>query len=296
MSVTPRTQLPGAGRRRDRAAAAAAPTPGTFPAMARRRLDTLIAERGLAPSRSAAAGSIRAGLVRVGGGGERAAKPGQMIDEETPIELDPGRLYVSRGGLKLDPVLDRLGIEVEGRRCIDVGASTGGFTDCLLKRGARSVAAIDVGRGQLDWSLRNDERVLVLEGVNARGLEPAMLPDGYRAELVTIDVSFISTTKVLPPLPGLLATGGVVLAMVKPQFELDRARVGRGGVVRDPGDRLEAVLGVAGAAAEHGRLARGVAAAGVPGPKGNREVFLLLDSAAEEPVADLGERATEEIR
>jgi 23S rRNA (cytidine1920-2'-O)/16S rRNA (cytidine1409-2'-O)-methyltransferase len=260
--------------------------------MARRRLDTVLAERGLAPSRTAAASSIRAGLVRVGRGGARASKPSQMIDEETRVEVEGGPRYVSRGGLKLETALDRLAVDVGGRRCLDIGASTGGFTDCLLRRGAAAVTTVDVGRGQLDWGLRNDERVTVLEGVNARALTGEDLP--YRPDLVTIDVSFISLAKILVPLPGLLAPDARVLAMVKPQFELGRERVGRGGVVRDATDRLEAVLAVATAGEKLGLATLGVAAAGVPGPKGNREVFLLLGRG--EALADLAERAAEEVR
>jgi 23S rRNA (cytidine1920-2'-O)/16S rRNA (cytidine1409-2'-O)-methyltransferase len=257
----------------------------------RRRVDTLLTERGLVPSRSAAASSIRAGLVRIGAGGERASKPGQLIAEELPIELEEGRRYVSRGGLKLEAALDRLEIEARDRRCLDIGASTGGFTDCLLRRDASSVTALDVGRGQLDWTLRNDERVTVIEGRNARDLEAGELP--FRPELVTIDVSFISLRKILPSLPGLLDDGAQVLAMVKPQFELGPGRVGKGGVVRDPADRLEAVLGVAAAAAELGLGAQAAAAAGVPGPKGNREIFLLL--SAGEPAGDLESKVREQL-
>jgi 23S rRNA (cytidine1920-2'-O)/16S rRNA (cytidine1409-2'-O)-methyltransferase len=260
--------------------------------MPRRRLDTVLTERGLAPTRSAAATSIRAGLVRIGAGGERAAKPGQLIDEQLAIEVESGRTYVSRGGLKLEAALDRLAVAVDGRQCLDIGASTGGFTDCLLRRGAAAVVAVDVGRGQLEWGLRNDPRVSVLEGVNARRLGPDDLP--FAPELVTIDVSFISLAKVLAPLPSLLAPGAEVLAMVKPQFELGRARVGKGGVVRDPADRLDAVMDVAVAAGEVGLATKGVAAAGVAGPRGNLEVFLLLGDG--EPVAGLAELAAEEVR
>jgi len=260
--------------------------------MARQRLDTVLTERGLAPTRSAAATSIRAGLVRIGVGGERAAKPGQLVDEGLAIEIETGRTYVSRGGLKLEAALDRLGPIVEGRACLDVGASTGGFTDCLLRRGATAVVAVDVGRGQLDWGLRNDPRVTVLEGVNARRLGAGDLP--LAPQLVTIDVSFISLAKVLAPLSVLLAPEGEILAMVKPQFELGRSRVGRGGVVRDPSDRRDAVMGVAAAAAGLGLAAKGAAAAGVAGPKGNREVFLLLGQG--EPVAGLAELVAEETR
>ncbi|HET6829967.1 MAG TPA: TlyA family RNA methyltransferase [Solirubrobacterales bacterium] len=245
--------------------------------MARTRLDSLIAERGLAPSRTAAAESIRAGMVRIGRGGERALKPGQMVADDVAIELEEGRRYVSRGGLKLEAALEAFAIDVAGRDCLDVGASTGGFSDCLLQRGAARVIALDVGRGQLAWPLRNDERVTVLEGRNARELDPSELP--FRPQLVTVDVSFISLAKVLAPIAAAIADDGEVLAMVKPQFELGRGRV-RGGVVRDPADRREAVSAVAAAASEHRLGARDVAAAGVPGPKGNREYFLRLAPGA----------------
>jgi 23S rRNA (cytidine1920-2'-O)/16S rRNA (cytidine1409-2'-O)-methyltransferase len=260
--------------------------------MAQRRLDTLVAERGLAPSRSAAANSIRAGQVRIGKGGARPLKPGQMVPEEIRIEVEGGRPYVSRGGQKLAAALDRFGIDPTGMRCLDVGASTGGFTDCLLQRGAAAVTALDVGRGQLDWGLRNDERVTVIEGYNARELEAPDLP--YPPELVTIDVSFISLTKLLEPVIGVRSSEAPILAMVKPQFELGRERVGRGGVVRDPALRAEAVLAVAGAAASLGLAALDVAAAGLPGPKGNVEVFLRLGEG--KPVADLERRAHDEAR
>ena len=149
--------------------------------MARTRLDSLMTERGLAPSRTAAATSIRAGLVRVGRGGERASKPSQLVADDVAVELEEGRRYASRGGLKLEAALDELGMVVERLDCLDVGASTGGFTDCLLQRGAARVIALDVGHGQLDWTLRNDPRVTVLEGINARGLEPGRTPVRRRA-------------------------------------------------------------------------------------------------------------------
>jgi 23S rRNA (cytidine1920-2'-O)/16S rRNA (cytidine1409-2'-O)-methyltransferase len=257
----------------------------------RQRLDTLLAERGLAPSRTAAATTIRAGMVRIGRGGERAAKPGQLVAEDTRIEIEEGRRYVSRGGLKLEAALDALGVDPAGLDCLDVGASTGGFTDCLLQRGAARVAAVDVGRGQLDWSLREDERVTVLEGVNARELEPSMLP--FVAGLAVIDVSFISVAKVLGPVRDCLSEDATILAMVKPQFELGRGRVGKGGVVRSTEDRREAVALAVAAAGELGLGLDDIAPAGVPGPKGNREIFIQLsrgegialpDAAIEEAV------------
>jgi 23S rRNA (cytidine1920-2'-O)/16S rRNA (cytidine1409-2'-O)-methyltransferase len=241
----------------------------------RRRLDTLLTERGLAPSRSAAATSIRAGLVRIGRGGERASKPGQLVPADLEVELEGGRRYVSRGGHKLEAALDALAADPTGLDCLDVGASTGGFTECLLRRGAARVVALDVGRGQLDWGLRNDPRVTVLEGLNARALQPEQLP--FAPELVTVDVSFISLGKLLAPLASAIDEGGIVLAMVKPQFELGPDRVGRGGVVRDRADRIEAVRGVAKAGGRMGLGATGVAPAGLPGPKGNRETFLRLE-------------------
>lgn len=240
----------------------------------RTRLDLLIAERGLAPSRTAAAESIRAGKVRIGRGGEKALKPGQIVPDDIAIELEQGRRYVSRGGHKLEAALDAFAVDPTGRDCLDVGASTGGFTDCLLQRGAARVIALDVGRGQLDWSLRNDERVTVLEGVNVRNLEPGGLP--FHPSLVTVDVSFISLAKVLGPIAAAMADDGEVLAMVKPQFELGRGRVGKGGVVRAAADRREAIAGVVAAAAAIGLRASAVAAAGIPGPKGNQEYFVHL--------------------
>ena len=242
--------------------------------MPRQRLDNLMAERGLAPSRTAAATSIRAGLVRVGRGGERASKPSQLVADDVAIELEEGRRYVSRGGAKLEAALDELGIDVAGRSCLDVGASTGGFTDCLLQRGAPAVVALDVGSGQLDWGLRNDERVTVLEGLNARELTPGGLP--FVPDLAVIDVSFIATAKVLGPVVASIADDGEVLAMVKPQFELGKGRVGKGGVVRSSADRREAVSAVIAAAGELGLGTRGIAPAGLPGPKGNQEFFVHL--------------------
>ena len=218
-------------------------------------------------------------MVRLGRGGERAAKPGQLVATDAELRIDEGPRYVSRGGLKLEAALDELGMDVTGRSCLDVGASTGGFTDCLLQRGAARVLSLDVGRGQLDWSLRNDPRVVVLEGVNARHLEPGGVP--FAADLAVLDVSFISLGKVLGPVAGCLAPDGELVAMVKPQFELGPGRVGKGGVVRSLEDRREAVAGVTSAAAGAGLELHGVAPAGVPGPKGNQEVFVHLRRAGD---------------
>lgn len=258
--------------------------------MTRQRLDILMAERGLAASRTAAAGSIRAGRVRLGRGGARASKPSQLVAADVELTLDPGSRYVSRGGLKLEAALDALEVPVRGRDCLDVGASTGGFTDLLLQRGAARVSALDVGRGQLDWGLRNDSRVTVLEGLNARRLEPGSLP--YAPTLVVIDVSFISLTKLFGPVAACLAPEAEVMAMVKPQFELGPGRV-KGGVVRSDEDRTEAVLAVIGAAEPLGLGLVGVAPAGVPGPKGNREVFVRLSTSG--PGIDPAAAVTEAI-
>jgi 23S rRNA (cytidine1920-2'-O)/16S rRNA (cytidine1409-2'-O)-methyltransferase len=243
-----------------------------LPCVARRRVDTLLAERGLSPSRTSAAASVRAGRVRVGTGGARATKPGQLVAPDTELALEEPPRYVSRGGIKLENALVALGIDPEGRDCLDVGASTGGFTDCLLRHGAARVIALDVAHGQFDWGLRNDSRVHVIERVNARELEPGDLP--WTPSLATIDVSFISLRKVLPAIAGALAGSGELLALVKPQFELGPERVGKGGVVRDPWARREALLAVARDAAGSGLAVRGFAPSGLPGPKGNRETFV----------------------
>jgi 23S rRNA (cytidine1920-2'-O)/16S rRNA (cytidine1409-2'-O)-methyltransferase len=239
--------------------------------MDRRRIDALLADRGLAGSRTSAAASVRAGRVRIGRDGRRASKPSELVPNDAELLVDEEPRYVSRGGLKLEHGLDDLGVEVEGRSCLDVGASTGGFTDCLLRRGAARVIALDVGYGQLDWRLRNDPRVDVVERTNARELRAADLP--YEPELATVDVSFISLAKVLPAVVACLAPGGEIVALVKPQFELGKGRV-RGGVVRSASERREALLAVAGAARDVGLAVRGFASSGLPGPKGNRETFI----------------------
>jgi 23S rRNA (cytidine1920-2'-O)/16S rRNA (cytidine1409-2'-O)-methyltransferase len=238
------------------------------------RLDTLLAERGLFPSRARAAASVLAGEVRVGPGGDRAAKPGQMVAADVALEVDDRPRYVSRGGIKLANALDALGVDVAGRRALDAGASTGGFTDALLQRGAEHVVAVDVAYGELDWGLRNDDRVTVLERTNVRALAPGDLP--YRPDLLVADLSFISLRKVLPALLACMADAFDALVMVKPQFEVGRERVGGGGVVREPADRRWALVAVAEAARELGASVLGFASSGLPGPKGNRETFAWL--------------------
>jgi 23S rRNA (cytidine1920-2'-O)/16S rRNA (cytidine1409-2'-O)-methyltransferase len=238
------------------------------------RLDSLLAERGLFASRSRAAAAVLAGQVHVGAGRARAAKPGQLVAEDVELAVDAPPQFVSRGGIKLAKALDALEIDVGGRRALDVGASTGGFTDCLLQRGAAHVVALDVAYGELDWRLRGDERVTVVERANARALTPEQLP--YAPDLIAVDVSFISLTKVLPAVLAAAADRFDCLAMVKPQFEVGRERVGKGGVVRDPVLRRAALGTVAEAARGLGAAVLGFAPSGLPGPAGNRETFVWL--------------------
>jgi 23S rRNA (cytidine1920-2'-O)/16S rRNA (cytidine1409-2'-O)-methyltransferase len=241
--------------------------------MGKVRLDTLLAERGLFPSRSRAAASVLAGEVRLADG-RRVDKPGQLVPDDADLRVEQAADYVSRGGVKLANALDALGVEVTGRNALDVGASTGGFTDCLLQRGAAHVVALDVAYGELNWRLRTDDRVTVVERVNARALDPASLP--YRADLGVADVSFISLTKVLPAVLAAMDDRFDLLAMVKPQFEVGRERVGKGGVVREPADRRAALVSVAACARELGAAVLGFASSGLPGPKGNLETFVHL--------------------
>ncbi len=257
--------------------------------MTRRRADTLLAERGLAPSRTAAAATVRAGRVRLGKNGSTVDKPSELVPEDAELIVEEGQEFVSRGGIKLENALEELPVEVADRLALDVGASTGGFTDCLLQRGARMVIAVDVGYGQLDWSLRQDSRVLVMERLNARYLGDSSLP--FRPELITVDVSFISLAMLMPPIVATVAEEFDLLGLVKPQFELGKEKVGKGGVVRDAGDRRDAIRKVAEAAQKEGLTVRGLASSGLPGPKGNRETFVWaarsgaaidLDAALEE--------------
>lgn len=241
------------------------------------RLDTLLAQRGLFPSWARAAASVMAGEVRLGPGHARAAKPGQMVTDDVVVEVDETPRFVSRGGIKLTNALERLEVPTAGRHVLDVGASTGGFTDCLLQAGAAHVIALDVAYGELAWSLRSDDRVTVLERTNARSLTPEQLP--YAPDLIVADVSFISLTKVLPAVLACAADRFDALVMVKPQFEVGRDRVGKGGVVRDPAVRRDALVLVAEAAVAEGVAVLGFASSGLPGPKGNEETFLWLAEA-----------------
>jgi 23S rRNA (cytidine1920-2'-O)/16S rRNA (cytidine1409-2'-O)-methyltransferase len=244
------------------------------------RLDTLLAERGLFESRSRAAAAVMAGDVLLLPGRQRAAKPGQAVSEDVEVEVIAAPPFVSRGGVKLANALDALGVPVAERSALDVGASTGGFTDCLLQRGAARVIALDVAYGELHWTLREDPRVTVIERVNAR--HPLQLP--YAPDLCVVDVSFISATKVLPAVLSGLAPGFDALVMVKPQFEVGRERIGKGGVVHDADARREAVAAVAAAGEALGATVAGFASSRLPGPKGNRETFVWL-ADGERPAA-----------
>jgi 23S rRNA (cytidine1920-2'-O)/16S rRNA (cytidine1409-2'-O)-methyltransferase len=241
-------------------------------------LDSVLADRGLFESRSRAAAAVLAGKVAIGNDGRRAEKPGQLVPVDLAVRVEGPPPYASRGGIKLRNALDELGVEPAGRRCLDVGASTGGFTDCLLQAGAARVIALDVAYGELDWRLRQNPLVTVLERRNARDLACEELP--YTPELVVCDVSFISLTKVLPAVLGCATERFDCLALVKPQFEVGRERVGKGGVVRSADDRRAALVGVGGyACRELGLAVMGYASSGLPGPAGNRESFVWIAEA-----------------
>ena len=242
--------------------------------VARRRVraDALLVERGLFESRSRAAGAVLAGEVRAGG--VVVEKPGQLVPVDVELAVADAPRYVSRGGVKLANALAASGVEVAGRLALDVGASTGGFTDCLLQAGAAHAVALDVGYGQLDWRLRGDPRVTPLERTNARALSAALLP--YAPELIVVDVSFISLRTLLPAVLACAAPRFDALALVKPQFEVGRGAVGKGGVVRDAGARVGALVAVGEWALRAGWSVLGYWSSGLPGPKGNRETFLQL--------------------
>ncbi|HUR35718.1 MAG TPA: TlyA family RNA methyltransferase [Vicinamibacterales bacterium] len=241
------------------------------------RLDLLLVERGLVPSRERARAVILAGQVRVAG--QVVSKAGTPVPGDASVELAvPDHPYVGRGGVKLAHALDHFGIPVEGRRALDIGASTGGFTDVLLQRGARDVIALDVGHNQLDWKLRSDPRVVVREGVNARALSSGDVP--HLVDIVTVDVAFISLRYILPEVPKVLAAGGDVVALVKPQFEAGRHEVGKGGIVRDPAVH-EAVIARVTADAEAIGLRRcGITPSPITGASGNHEFLMHLRAPA----------------
>ncbi|HEY2161424.1 MAG TPA: TlyA family RNA methyltransferase [Solirubrobacteraceae bacterium] len=259
--------------------------------MKRVRIDNLLSQRGIFPSRSRAAASVMAGEVLLGAGRRRATKPGQLVPEDVELEVLEAPRFVSRGGIKLANALDAFGLDVSGRRALDVGAGTGGFTDCLLQRGALDVVALDVAYGELDWRLRSDRRVTVIERANARSLVAEQLP--YAPDLIVIDVSFISLQKVLGAVLACAAERFDCLAMVKPQFEVGRGRVGKGGVVRDAALRRETLVAVGQAGGGLGASVRGYASSGLPGPKGNRETFVWLAEGSRGGVEDLAAAAGE---
>lgn len=240
----------------------------------RMRIDRLLVEKGLVESRERATRLIMAGEVLVDG--TRVDKVGALVAPTAEIEVTGRSPYVSRGGEKLAHALVHFGTKVAGRVCIDVGASTGGFTDCLLQRGAARVFAVDVGTGQLDVRLRKDPRVLVMEQTNARMLDPRVFPE--RPSLAVVDVAFISLEKILPAVFGVLAPRGEVIALVKPQFEAGREAVGKGGVVRDPAQHRAVVARLARYSVLRGWHVLGVTASPLRGPKGNHEFFLHLSS------------------
>lgn len=241
------------------------------------RLDELVVARGLAETRSQAQRLILAGQIWLG---DRAAdKAGQLTPEDAALRREAGLRYVSRGGLKLEAALDAFGIAPAGWVCADIGASTGGFTDCLLQRGAARVYAVDVGYGQLAWSLRQDPRVILLERVNIRHLES--LPEA--AALATIDVSFIGLGLVLPRVLTLLAPGGQIVALIKPQFEVGKGQVGKGGVVREPALHAAAIRKVLGEAAALDVAPAGLIRSPITGPAGNVEFLVWLRLGAPQP-------------
>src|SRR5438034_8333095 len=236
------------------------------------RLDQLLVGRGLFPSREQARRAILAGEISVAT--RLADKPSELLDEQAAITVKPTRKYVGRGALKLEAALDHFKIDVRGKTALDIGASTGGFTDCMLQRGVNKVFAVDVGHGQLDWKLRNDPRVIVLERVNARSLSREHIPE--LVDICVIDVSFISLTLILPNAFDLLTSTGVILALIKPQFELQRSKVGKGGIVRDQDLHQKAQDKIVAFVTQLGDLIIGIVPSAVKGADGNQEFFACM--------------------
>jgi 23S rRNA (cytidine1920-2'-O)/16S rRNA (cytidine1409-2'-O)-methyltransferase len=236
------------------------------------RLDQLLVGKGLFPSREQARRAVMAGEVKVGT--RIAMKPSELLEKEAPISIKPTRKYVGRGALKLESALDYFKIDVRGKTALDIGASTGGFTDCMLQRGAETVHAVDVGHGQLNWKLRNDPRVIVLEKVNARSLSRGHVPE--LVDLCVIDVSFISLTLVLPNAFDLITPTGVILALIKPQFELQRADVGRGGIVREQELHRKAQDKIVQFVMYSGHVVTGIVPSAIKGADGNQEFFACI--------------------
>lgn len=243
------------------------------------RIDKLLVERGLAESRTKAQALVMAGVVLVDE--QRVAKPSDSVSSNAEIRIkggdDPASRYVGRGGLKLEAALTDFEIDVQGFTCLDVGASTGGFTDCLLQHGARKVIAIDVGHNQIDWQLRTDARVEVREGINARYLQPDDFQEKFL--LVVMDVSFISATKIIPAIVPLLTASGLLITLIKPQFEVGRGEVGKGGIVREPQKHARVIEEVNGAAKELGLIVQKVIESPIRGADGNLEFLALYEKA-----------------
>src|SRR5881296_1165955 len=236
------------------------------------RLDQLLVGKGLFPSREQARRAIMAGVVTIDT--RIAAKPSELLEEHAAITVKPTRRYVGRGALKLEAALDHFQIDVRRKTALDIGASTGGFTDCMLQRGAEKVYAVDVGHGQLDWKLRNDPRVIVLEKVNARFLSHEHIPEVV--DLCVIDVSFISLTLILPNAFDLITSTGVILALIKPQFELQRSEVGKGGIVRDQDLHLKAQDKIVAFVKQFGHVVTGIVPSAVKGADGIQEFFACI--------------------
>ena len=236
------------------------------------RLDQLLVGRGLFPSREQARRAILAGEISVAT--RVVDKPSELLDEQTAIDVKPARKYVGRGALKLESALEHFRIDLQRKTALDIGASTGGFTDCMLQRGAEKVYAVDVGYGQLDWKLRNDQHVIVLEKINARFLTHEHVPE--LVDLCVIDVSFISLTLILPNAVVLLKPDGVILALIKPQFELQRSEVGKGGIVRDPSLHQKAQDRIVAFVNDLGHVVAGIAPAVIKGADGNQEFFACI--------------------
>jgi 23S rRNA (cytidine1920-2'-O)/16S rRNA (cytidine1409-2'-O)-methyltransferase len=236
------------------------------------RLDQLLVRQRFFPSREQARRAVLAGDISVGT--RIAAKPSELLDESTAIAVRPSRKYVGRGALKLESALDHFHIDVQGKTALDIGASTGGFTDCMLQRGGEKIYAVDVGYGQLDWKLRNDPRVIVLEKINARFLGGEQIPE--LVDVCVIDVSFISLTLILPNAFALLKPGGVIVALIKPQFELQRSDVGKGGIVRDPRLHQKAQDKIVAFVNNVGHVVAGMAPAAIKGADGNQEFFACI--------------------
>ena len=236
------------------------------------RLDQLLVGRGLFASREQARRAILAGEVSIAT--RVAAKPSELLDAQAAIAVKPTRKYVGRGALKLQSALDYFCIDLQGKTALDIGASTGGFTDCMLQRGAEKVYAVDVGYGQLDWKLRNDPRVIVLEKINARFLTREHVPE--LIDICVIDVSFISLTLILPGALAFLKPDGMILALIKPQFELQRSEVGKGGIVRDPCLHQKAQDKIVAFVDDLGQVVCGIAPAAIKGADGNQEFFACI--------------------